>query len=238
MQTALIDREEISTVILANKFVVLLMKLYSYVVRYDSGFAPNPFYGYCTLATCKPRIRKNASLNDIIIGVGSASKKIGQGGRLVYAMKVTEIISFDQYFRDQRFQSKKPVLSGSRKQARGDNIYCADNGDWHQLDSFHSKPDGNPNPNHIDRDTAIDRVLISNEYTYFGKNGPHLPTHLKSRERSICHKGRSERKFDSENDSDRALITRFQKWYVELEQQGYVGHPFDWSDKSEEEIEI
>ena len=34
-----------------------MARIYSYVVRYDSGFAPNPFYGYCTLATCKPDIR-------------------------------------------------------------------------------------------------------------------------------------------------------------------------------------
>lgn len=32
--------------------------LYSYVIRQDSGFAPNPYYGVLTLACCKPRIRK------------------------------------------------------------------------------------------------------------------------------------------------------------------------------------
>jgi Nucleotide modification associated domain 2 len=30
------------------------MKVYSYVVRCDTGFAPNPFWGYCTLAACTP----------------------------------------------------------------------------------------------------------------------------------------------------------------------------------------
>lgn len=34
------------------------MTLYSYVVAHDFGFAPNPFDGLCTLATCKPDIRK------------------------------------------------------------------------------------------------------------------------------------------------------------------------------------
>src|SRR5712671_5339411 len=34
------------------------MRLYSYVVARDFGFAPNPFFGVCTLATCKPDIRK------------------------------------------------------------------------------------------------------------------------------------------------------------------------------------
>ena len=35
------------------------MKLYSYIVARDFGFAPNPFYGFCTLATCKPKIAKD-----------------------------------------------------------------------------------------------------------------------------------------------------------------------------------
>jgi len=36
------------------------MKVYSYIVAYDSGFAPNPFHGICTLACCKPTIRRTA----------------------------------------------------------------------------------------------------------------------------------------------------------------------------------
>lgn len=44
------------------------LKLYSYVVARDFGFAPNPFHGYCTLATCKPDIRATASVGDWVIG--------------------------------------------------------------------------------------------------------------------------------------------------------------------------
>jgi hypothetical protein len=28
--------------------------LYSYIVRQDTGLAPNPFWGWCTLAVCTP----------------------------------------------------------------------------------------------------------------------------------------------------------------------------------------
>ncbi|WP_225761747.1 hypothetical protein [Acinetobacter sp. Marseille-P8610] len=35
------------------------MKIFSYVVSRDFGFAPNPFFNFCTLATCKPKIRKD-----------------------------------------------------------------------------------------------------------------------------------------------------------------------------------
>ena len=31
-----------------------MTKLYSYIVATDSGFSPNPFHGFCTLACCKP----------------------------------------------------------------------------------------------------------------------------------------------------------------------------------------
>lgn len=33
------------------------VNLFSYIVACDSGFSPNPFWGICTLACCKPRIR-------------------------------------------------------------------------------------------------------------------------------------------------------------------------------------
>ncbi len=47
------------------------MYIYSYVLRYDDGVAPNPFFGFCTLAVCKPVIRRKAQVGDWIIGTGS-----------------------------------------------------------------------------------------------------------------------------------------------------------------------
>ena len=37
------------------------MIVYEYVMTSDSGFAPNPFHGACTLACCKPKIRKGVA---------------------------------------------------------------------------------------------------------------------------------------------------------------------------------
>ncbi|MGB8310859.1 MAG: hypothetical protein WCE81_03220 [Halobacteriota archaeon] len=39
--------------------------LYSYVVRTDSGFAPNPFGGYCTLAYLPDWEEKSSCCKDI-----------------------------------------------------------------------------------------------------------------------------------------------------------------------------
>jgi hypothetical protein len=49
-------------------------------VARDYGFAPNPFFGVCTLATCKPKIRKAAAIGDWVVGTGSSrlmKKKLG-----------------------------------------------------------------------------------------------------------------------------------------------------------------
>ena len=42
------------------------MKYFAYILKLDSGFAPNPFYKFCTLATCKPETRKQAEVGDWI----------------------------------------------------------------------------------------------------------------------------------------------------------------------------
>lgn len=151
------------------------MNLFVYVVRHDSGFAPNPFFGYCTLATCKPGIRKSAQKGDWIAGVGSKQK--GQTGKLVYAMKVEEMMSFDTYWDDSRFLVKRPHLSGSLKLRNGDNIYHRPTvcDSWIQEDGCHSNDDGSPNYDHIERDTSISRVLISQEFVYYGKSAVDIP---------------------------------------------------------------
>src|SRR6266566_24848 len=87
-------------------------KLFSYVVDHDLGYAPNPFGGFCTLAKCKygtvrsrnGSIRRNivelAEEGDWIAGTGGVdlSKSAGHG-KLIYAMRVDEIISLAEYCR-------------------------------------------------------------------------------------------------------------------------------------------
>ena len=83
------------------------MRLYSYVVARDYAFAPNPFYGFCTLATCKPQIRRTAKVADWIIGTGS--KRTRRDGHLLFAMRVTETLAFQQCWIDDRFRWPRPV---------------------------------------------------------------------------------------------------------------------------------
>lgn len=202
-----------------------MTRIYSYVVRYDSGFAPNPFFGYCTLATCKPPIRKSASPGDWVVGSGSAAKKVGRGGCLVYAMKVSETLTFEEYNSDPRFLAKKPYRNGSRKQSCGDNIYfkAPPHRVWSQRDSFHSRSDGSINPDHVARDTKINRVLISDEFVYFGGEGPEFPNDLQDKAgRPLCKAGIGRSVFD-----DADLVSNLERWIGTFE-PGYRGAPFEW----------
>ncbi|GKT00808.1 hypothetical protein AVKW3434_15485 [Acidovorax sp. SUPP3434] len=202
------------------------MKLHSYVVRYDSGFAPNPFYGYCTLATCKPPIRKSAVIGDWVVGCGSNDKSVRRGGHIVYAMRVTETLDFRVYAADPRFQQKIPYRRGSRKQSCGDNIYYRNSADteWLQRDSFHSREDGSINHDHIARDTGVDRVLVSDDFIYFGGYGPKFPDSLRDYHGlDVCKSGRGSSSF-----SDPELITQFIHWIRSLHASGYQSAPFEW----------
>lgn len=142
--------------------------LYIYPITRDYGFAPNPFSGFCTLATCKPRLRKSANIGDWIMGVGGASTKKAKR-KCIYLMRVDEKISFDEYWSDERFEFKKPARNGSYLRFVGDNIYHhSESGQWVQEDSHHSNPDGSINKYNLERDTSTDFVLISSCFMYFG----------------------------------------------------------------------
>lgn len=59
------------------------MKLYTYIVTHDTGFAPNPFGEYCTLANCTPNhMGIRADADDWICGFSGKA----DGHRLVYAL--------------------------------------------------------------------------------------------------------------------------------------------------------
>lgn len=150
------------------------MKVYSYVVASDSGFAPRPFGRYCTLACCKPAIRRSAAPGDWIVGLTSRSRGI------VYAMRVTEKLDFASYWADGRFRRRRPDLAGARIRDRsGDNIYePRPDGGFHQLPSGHSFADGRENPAMKGRDLGGRYVLVSDDFVYFGSRAPDLPADL------------------------------------------------------------
>ena len=199
------------------------MKLYTYVVARDYGFAPNPFFGFCTVATCKPIIRRHASIGDWVLGTGSTTRN--REGHVVFAMRVTETLSFDEYWEDPRFLVKRPHLAGSLKQAYGDNIYhLAEHGiQWLQENSHHSHDDGTVNPLNVARDTSAPRVLISSDFVYWGGEGPSLPPRFRNNaEQDVCaHRGHK-------CSFSEALVQQVVDWIREQDAHGYQGRPSAW----------
>ena len=86
------------------------MRLFAYKMTHDTGFAPNPFWGYLTLATCKPKLRQHKRPGDWVAGF--TSKELCGDGvgeeRLVFLMQIEERMPLADYFHDRRFQSRIP----------------------------------------------------------------------------------------------------------------------------------
>lgn len=189
----------------------------------DFGFAPNPFFGACTLATCKPVIRRTADIGDWIVGTSSCAR--GQQCRLVFVMRVSEAVSFDQYWNDPRFVQKRPSLEGNKMRAYGDNIYHHDPATsvWLQEPSHHSYEDGSPNPHNIANDTKTDRILISANYVYWGGSGPVIPDQFRDWDGFDIWAGRGQK-----NHFPQEMVEAFLEWVNSLEKNGYVARPLKW----------
>jgi hypothetical protein len=155
-----------------------MYKVYIYVVDRDFGFAPNPFHGSCTLATCKSVIRKTASVGDWVFGLGGRNLKAT--GKCIYAMKVTQKLTYNDYWLDPTFLDKRPVRNGSKTMMLGDNIYYYDEDTfkWMQAHSHHSNPDGSINTSNVENDTKSDKILISRHFYYFGSSAPIIPENI------------------------------------------------------------
>ena len=185
------------------------MNLFSYIVMHDGGFSPNPFFGYCTLACCKPDIRWSAEVGDIVVGLTPK----GQGHKLVYAMRVTEKLCFKEYWSDKRFQKKKPAQHSTQAK-KGDNIYQPIPRGFRQcLRSAHE-------PEAMQRDLSVKFVLVSNDFVYFGSQSVQLPQQLKD----ALKVGRGHRKLSAED----ATVAVFEKFFQSRQPSGQVGLPTDW----------
>lgn len=168
-----------------KKKVQIQNLVYNYRMTHDTGFAPNPFWGVLTLATCKPQIRKYLKLDSArevwIAGWCNQAYKeaywhkieencdTDQGDEcLIYLAKVAKKIPIGEYgteYPEKRALMTKNIRSPKRY---GDNIY-------EKIDECRYKRHKN-----ISHKTAKDKktdlsgenVLICNEFYYFGHQNP------------------------------------------------------------------
>jgi Nucleotide modification associated domain 2 len=147
--------------------------LYSYCLRFDDGAAPNPYWGTCTLAICKPAIRRTAKAGDWVAGLGSRNSPIGDiSACLVYAMRVTSVFTLQDYDKLCRTTLAEKIPDWTSPDFRrkvGDCIYDFGGREQPKLRrSVH---------NEANRETDLSgsKVLLSRHFYYFGNKPIQLP---------------------------------------------------------------
>lgn len=143
--------------------------LYTYVMKHDTGLAPNPFWGTCTLAVCTPNHSgSRAKRGDWIAGVSDKR----HGYKLIYVMEVDERVCMNKYFHDERFTAKKPIIDGTLQQRCGDNFYSWDEAGrvWTQHPNrYHAGDD------HLKQDTRKPSVFVARRFWYLGRKAVDIP---------------------------------------------------------------
>ncbi len=142
-------------------------RLWRYVLKRDRGIAPHIAGGICSLACCKPKIRRYAARGDWIIGFVPARESPDRA-LVRYAMTVTaDPVPFAEYWRNHR--------------DRRDAIYRPEGNGLVRVE--------NERRDHADvrahrRDISGVNVLLSNRYWYFGEPGQDLFEALRPQFRS------------------------------------------------------
>ena len=157
------------------------MRLGEYKMTDDTGFAPNPFWGFMTLATCKPQIRKCKHPGDWIAGFTSGElcdDPVG-GERLVFGMEIGEKIALANYVRDGRLRSKIPRRAAANICAEGDNIYRPLIPNARNPAHFEQLRNRNHGPQDQAHDVSGQYALIAKRFAYFGVEAIPLPRHVR-----------------------------------------------------------
>ena len=165
------------------------MRLFSYKMTVDAGFAPNPWWGILTLATCKPQIRRTKRPSDWIAGFTSlrlCGDPVGEE-RLVFLMQVAEKLPVADYFRDSRFRSKiprrrpvgDPSLARDRRVLLGDNLYEPLTKVPKSYADYRQVRNPSHGPQDVERDLSGQYVLIATRFVYFGSEAIRLPKRVR-----------------------------------------------------------
>lgn len=197
-----------------------MSKLFSYVLRYDDGAAPNPFWGICTLTICKPDIRRVAEVGDWVVGTGSKNVNLRDGNiydfsnAVVYAMRVTEKMSLAKYdtYCNRYLHHKIPKwFTNNFKLRMGDCIYEYKNGDSiaRLRKSVHKEENR-------DRDLGGKNSLLSKHFYYFGEEPKTIPNEL----RYIIKRGQKHYKYE-----DVETVKKFENWISKFKRNKIHAEP-------------
>lgn len=153
-------------------------KLYSYKMARATGFAPNPYFGVLTLATCKSGLRRKAQPGDWIAGWTAKGLKECptevEQERLVYLARVTRKLTYADYWA--QYPQKRPDKSDRTADAwHGDNIYepapgCVPDPLRPNTFILHASSHNKTEVKKA-KDLMGEYVLVCEEFYYFGAAG-------------------------------------------------------------------
>jgi len=185
-------------------------RILSYVVQSDNGLAPNITGGFCTLAVCKPVVRRTARAGqDLVLGMSR------QRNCVTYIMQVDRKVSFFEYSRLPEFECKKP----SFEHLIGDNFFKEEAGEL-QLAFDIARHNGNEEA--LARDLNAPVVLVGYNFWYFGERQPELPLELHNAHMTLPGRRRDGHRVTTDGAEIAALID----WVHSLE-PGIHGKPRD-----------
>ena len=225
-------------------------------MTHDTGFAPNPFFGHLTLATCKPGLRKFREKGDWIAGFGSVTlcKDPVGSERLIFLMEITkDPLPMAEYYHG--YPKKRPKDSSYKEMQKqsgcgekvffkqfqdvtdidyrfivGDNIYKPLNGNSQNPDDY-DRLSSSPFHNTVEdkaRDISGVHVLISEYFYYFGSNNCLIiPTLL----RPVVPKGISPHGKVTEGVAAQRFIDFIEGKFNN--KFGMYGAPVDWHPKND-----
>jgi hypothetical protein len=135
-------------------------------------------------------------------------------------MRVSEVLDFDDYYRDPQFALKK-ARPGSWKDRCGDNMYHLNKaGRWVQARAYFHKEQ-----EEIDKDLEHPYVFISDHFFYFGESAPVMPV----KNASLIRIGRGCKYHNNE-----AIIEAFVNWLERTYEAGIIGQPRDREEAADE----
>ncbi len=143
-------------------------RLFTYSIKHDTGYAPNPFYGVCTLNTCKPQIRREANEGDWIVAL--------KRDQVICVLKITKKMTMDEYWHycNRHLPNKIPPQTGGHGypfHLVGDCQYDFSSGSAKQLKGMHDLT-------HMQTDLSGKNTLLSEHFVYFGDHETRLPAEL------------------------------------------------------------
>lgn len=138
------------------------MRYWVYKLTYDCGTAPHVRDGLLSLAICKPRIREDAAVGDVLFGFSGRSRKVNRGERLIYVAHVTEKLAIPgEYYERPEFRNRWDCIY----ERKGERLVWRAGSLTHEGEECRPRDLG-PAPRYP---RAI--VLLSDEFRYLGTEG-------------------------------------------------------------------